>query len=292
MLRKLILPSLVMLPLLSIGQYGGFSSSMVKAARPTTTVVLLDGGNTAYDRAITEAVKSNWKATSGFEFVPMADMAMRPIVPELTYLMKVPRVDPEKFEGTFLMLVQGWKLKKGATVSFEPKGVLNIPSEQELASILIDPAALNDPATAGLMALYIAHLHDFLEQVEAGKITDRATADRLYASRTRLVRDTELLLATEHIDKNMAESTIKELYSAPVKLVSKAELMAAVKAGDPGTTISDVVMTVGDHRNKHCFKRLFNAGSGELVYLSDDQAIFGKKEGFFDADIKNVQRAR
>ncbi len=284
--------ALLSLPFVASAQYGSFSPAAVKTARTTTMVVVLDGGNTAYDRAITEAVKSNWKGTSNFEFVPAADFAMRPIVPEQTYLMKVVRVDPVKFEGTFLTLVQGWKLKKGATVTSDAKGFSNIPSEQELASILIDPATVNDPATAGLVTLYLDHIQDYLKQVETGKITDKATADRLYGARTRLIRDGELLLAKEHIDKNFAEASIKELYTAPVKVVGKGQVMSAVQQRDPGTTISDVVITVGDHRNKHCFKRLFNAGTGELVYLGDDQAIFGKKEGFIDTDIKNVQRAR
>ncbi len=291
-MRHLALSALLCAPALALAQYGTFAGAAVKAARPTTTIVVLDGNNTAYDRAITEAMKSNWKATAGLEFVPAADFAMRPIVPEHTYLMKVVRVDPVKFEGTFLTLVQGWKLKKGSTVKADARGFSDIPSEQELAALLIDPATVNDPASAGIVALYIDHLQDYLRQVEQGRIKDKATADRLYASRTRLVRDTELVLAKEHIDKNMDEGAIKELYSAPLKVAGMDQVMTAVKRRDPGTTVSDVVITVGDHRNKHCFKRLFNAGTGELVYAGDDQAIFGKKEGLIDSDIKTVQRAR
>jgi hypothetical protein len=284
--------ALLLVPALASAQYGTFSSAAVKAARPTTTIVVLDGGNTAYDRAITEAVKSNWKGTAGFEFVPVADLALRPITPEQTYLMKVVRVDPVKHAGTFLTLVQGWKMKKGTNLDHDGKAFTNVPTEQDLAALLIDPAVTNDPATAGIVALYIDHLQDYLRQVESGKITDKTTADRLYASRTRLVRDGDLLLARPHIEKNLTDATIQELYTAPLKLADMPALMNAVKQRDPGTTVSDVVITVGDHRNKHCFKRLFNAGTGELVYLGDDQALFGKKEGFIDTDVKNVQRAR
>ena len=37
---------------------------------------------------------------------------------------------------------------------------------------------------------------------------------------------------------------------------------------------------------------VFNAGTGELMYLSDDAAIFGKKEGFIEEDLKALERAR
>ena len=56
--------------------------------------------------------------------------------------------------------------------------------------------------------------------------------------------------------------------------------------------VSDAVITIGDHKNKHCFKRVFNAGTGELMYLRDDAAIFGKKEGFIEEDLKAISRAR
>ena len=80
-------------------------------------------------------------------------------------------------------------------------------------------------------------------------------------------------------------------YTAPTKLGSLADITAAVEAQDRSITISDMVLT-GDHKNKHCFKRVFNAGTGELMYLADDAAIFGKKEGFIDVDLKNIARAR
>ena len=48
----------------------------------------------------------------------------------------------------------------------------------------------------------------------------------------------------------------------------------------------------GEYKNKHCFKRVFNAGTGELMYQSDDAALYRKKEGFIEVDLKNIERAR
>jgi hypothetical protein len=37
---------------------------------------------------------------------------------------------------------------------------------------------------------------------------------------------------------------------------------------------------------------VFNAGTGELMYLRDDQAIMGKKEGLIAEDLITLTRAR
>ncbi|HQZ42820.1 MAG TPA: hypothetical protein PK735_08035, partial [Flavobacteriales bacterium] len=84
---------------------------------------------------------------------------------------------------------------------------------------------------------------------------------------------------------------VKEFYTAPAQLMDLAQLMSAVQSADKSVVISDVVLT-GDYKNKHTFKRVFNAGTGELMYLNDDAAIYGKKEGFIEEDLKNLERAR
>lgn len=291
-MRHVLTSLLLSAPFLLHAQYGSFDAKAVSAARNTSLVVVLDGGNTPYDRAITDAIKSDWKFNKEFEFMTAADLAMRPISPDHTYLMKVGRVDPVKFEGTFLMLVQGWKPKKGEALTAKDNAFTSIPATQELASLLIDDKGMNEKNTTALLRLYVAHLQDYLKLVEAGKITDKATADRTYAGRTRLVRDGTLLLAQEHLDKTVDGTKARDTYTSRMEVVPLARVIAAVEAQDHGIAIGDMVLTVGDHKNKHCFKRVFNAGTGELMYQRDDQAIFGKKEGFIEDDLKAMERAR
>lgn len=292
-MRHLLASLLLATPVLLHAQYGSFSAPAVKAARNTTTVVVLDGGNTPYDRMITEAVKGDWKFTSEYEFMTIADLGMQPIAPEKTYLMKVSRVDPTRFEGTFLMLVQGWKPKKGENLTAKDNAFTNIASTQELASLLIDDKGMNELNTTAMIRLYVRHLQDYLKLVETGKITDRATADRTYASRNRLIRDTELWMAREHLDKGIPDvAKAKETYTSAMQVVGLQQLVGAVEKQDRNITLSDVVLTVGDHKNKHAFKRVFNSATGELMYLRDDAAIFGKKEGFIEDDLKTIERAR
>lgn len=273
-------------------QYGTFDASAVKAAKATTTIVVLDAGDSPYNRTIMNAVKSEWKFTTAYEFVTVAELGTQPIDPAKTYLLKISKVDPVKFEATFLTLVRGWKQKKGEPLQQTNNVFTGIASEQELAFIMIDPKAINEGNSAPMLTLYIKHLQDYLKLVETGKITDKATADRTYSTRTRLIRDTQLLLAREQVDKSLPDAaSIAVYYTSPNKLVGIADITAAVEAQDRTSTVGDMLLT-GDHKNKHCFKRVFNAGTGELMYLADDAAIFGKKEGFIDVDLKNLARAR
>lgn len=290
-IRTIALASILTTQILH-AQYGTFEAGAVKAAKGAKTVVVLDAGDSPYNRTMIESAKSNWKFTSELEFVTVSELAAQPITPDRVYLLKTKKTDPVKFDATFLTLVRGWKPKKGETLAQTDNAFTGIPTEHELAFIQIDPGTINEPGLARLLDVYLKHLQNYLSLVEAGKISDKTTADRTYASRNRLVRDTELWLTKEHLDKSLPDAgKVKEFYTAPCQVMALGQLASILEKGSKEVTISDVVMT-GDHKNKHCFKRVFNAGSGELMYLRDDASIFGKKEGFLDEDLKTLERAR
>ncbi len=293
MLLRPLLVTLATAPLTAPAQYGTFDAGAAKAAKAAQLVVVLDQGDSPYNRTIMNAVKAEWKLNASIDFITVGDFGMQPISPDKVYLMKTRRTDPVKFEGTFLAVVKGWKQKKGDALQQTDNCFTSIAAEQELANLLIDLKAINEQDMSAMLMVYVKHLQDYLKQVEAGKITDKTTADRLYSSRTRLIRDTELIVAREHLDKTLPDdAAIKAEYASPSSLGSRADVTGAVTAQDRGKAVTDVVITVGDHKNKHCFKRVFNAGTGELMYLRDDAAIFGKKEGFIVDDLKAIARAR
>ena len=290
---RLLLPTLAtLITITATAQYGTFNSATVKAARTTKAVVVLDAGDSPYNRAVMNAMKSGWKFTTAMEFVSTAELAAQPISPDRIYLLKTTKTDPVKFQATFLTLVKGWKPKKGEVLQQKENAFTSIPVEHELAFIQIDTRAVNEKNMSAMMNVYVKHILDYLSLVETGKVTDKATADRTYAGRTRLIRDTELWMAQEHLDKSIPNAAkLKESYTAPCQVMALSQLVGPVEKQDRTITVSDMILT-GDNKNKHCFKRLFNAGTGELMYLRDDAAIFGKKEGFIDEDLKTLDRAR
>jgi hypothetical protein len=291
MMRSLPFLSALALSLPLAAQYGTFDTKLVTAAKGTTTVVLLDQGDSPYNRTLTDAVRAHWKFTGSTDFLPITDLARMPVDPTKTYLVKTRRTDAEKHDAFFLTLIQGWKPKKGENLIAEDNAVINMPPEQELASIMLDPAVVGGDGSA-LLNLYVKTIQDYLKQVETGKIKDKATADRLYSGRNRFVKEMDLWIARPQLDKSLPDAAkIKETYSKPVQVMDMAQLMAAAAKGEAGVAIADVVMT-GDHKTKWCFRRVFNAKTGELMYMRDEASLFEKKQGFISEDFRVLEQSR
>ncbi len=272
-------------------QYGTFDKKAVEAAKGTTTIILRDASDSPFNHDVMNAVKANWKFTASTDFGTITDLTSAPVDPSKTYLMKIRKVDKEKHDATFLALVQGWKMKKGETLNVENNAVTNLPATQELASSMID-AQLMDKGGSAMLNVYVKNLQDYLKQVETGKITDKATADRLYASRNRLVKEMELWLAKDQLDKSLNDlAAIQETYKQPVKLMDYSQLMSAATQGTPNVALADLVIT-GDYKTKWCFRRIFNASTGELMYQRDEAALFDKKMGFIKEDFRVLEQSR
>ena len=291
-IRSLAIPALLVTFSLN-AQYGTFDANAVKAAKGASkAVIVLDEGDTSYDRVMKEHAAAVWKFNGAVEFIAAAELAAQPISSDKVYILKTSKTDPVKYEATFLTVVQGWKPKRGEVLKQTNGRFTGIPMEHELAFIQFDPTSLEKEGISGMVVVYLKNLQNYLSMVESGKITDKTTADRLYASRNKAVRDTEFWLAEEHLDKSFENAAkVHATYTSPCQLMSLSQFPSALEKQDGATALSDVVMT-GDNKNKHCFKRIFNVGSGELLYLRDDAAVFGKKEGFLEEDLKNLERAR
>jgi hypothetical protein len=292
-MRTVLLTALTALTTLTAtAQYGTFDAKAIATAKATTTVVVLDAGDSPYNRSIQEAVKAHWKFTKSFDFVTVNDLATAPMMPEKTYLLKTKKDDAEKHDGYFLTLVQGWKQKKGEVLNVENNAVTNLPPAQELAFLMIDPNTLSSGQGPAMLNVYVKSMQDYLKQVEAGKIKDKATADRLYESRNRFIKDMDLWVAREHLDKSITDAAkAKETYTKPMQIMSADQNYAAAYKGEPDIAISDIVMT-GEYKTKWCFRRVFNASTGELMYLRDEAALFGKKEGFIAEDLRILEQSR
>lgn len=286
-----LLPAALAIATSVSAQYGTFSRTALKTATANTTLVVLDGSKTGYNAALTNAMKADWKFTSSVDFINTNDLATQPIDPTKNYLVKITRVDKEKHEATFIALVAGWKQKKGEVLVVENNAVTNIPAAQELASIMVDPKEVSEGGTA-MIGIYVKHLQDYIKQVLDGQITDKATADRLYAGRNRLVKDMTLWILKEDLDKSISDlAKVQETYTHGVEVMDQAKAMNAISAGESGIAVSDVVLT-GSYKTQWCFKRIFNVNSGELMYLRDDAALYEKKLGFITEDLRMLEQSR
>ncbi len=290
-MRNNLLLAAIAVSVSASAQYGTFDKKAVEAAKSSTTIVLRDAADSPFNRDLLNAVKANWKFTASTDFGTITDLASTPIDPTTTYLMKIRKVDKEKHDATFLALVQGWKMKKGEVLNVESNAVTNLPPAQELASIMIDVELLNSGRSA-MLNIYVKNLQDYLKQVEAGKISDKATADRLYASRNRQVKEIELWVAKDQLDKSLPDlAAIQETYKQEAKLMDYSQLISAASQGTPNVAVADVVIT-GEYKTKWCFRRVFNASTGELMYQRDEAALFDKKMGFIKEDFRVLEQSR
>lgn len=290
-MRKFLVLSALSVAIAANAQYGTFDKKAIAAAKGSSTIVLRDAGDSPFNSELMKAVKANWKFTSSTDFGSITDLVTAPLDPTKTYLVKVRKTDAEKHAATFLALVQGWKMKKGEQLTVEDNALTNLPPEQELASIMID-AKLLDNGGSAMLNVYVKNLQDYLKQVETGKITDKATADRLYAGRNRLIKDMELWVAKDQLDKSLPDlAAIKATYTHEVKLMDLSQLMAAASKGQPGVCVADVVIT-GEYKTKWCFRRVFNASTGELMYQRDEAALYDKKMGFIQDDFRVLEQSR
>jgi hypothetical protein len=284
--------SLLTLTVLGVqAQYGTFDKKAVTEAKSAALNVVLEDGDSPYNRVIMDAVRAHWKFNGTIDFIKTNDLATQPLDPTKVYMMRTVKSDAEKHDAVFLTLVKGWKQKKGEALTVENGGVKNIPPAQELAFMMFDQKAMAENSSP-MLHVYVKSMQDYLRLVEAGKITDKATADRTYQSRNRLVKDMELLVAKEHCDKSLTDvAKIKETYTHDVKLVGLSQVTGAAAEGKSGVAISDVVMT-GDYKTMWCFRRVFNASTGELMYARDEAALFGKKLGFISEDFRILEQSR
>ena len=290
-MRNNLLLAAIAVSISASAQYGTFDKKAVATAKGSTTIVLRDATDSPYNRDLMNAVKAHWKFTAGTDFGTITDLATMPVDPASIYLMKIRKSDKEKHDATFLALVQGWKMKKGETLNVENNAVTNLPPAQELASIMID-AELMDNGGSAMLNTYVMNLQDYLKQVENGKITDKATADRLYVSRNRLVKEMELWIAKDQLDKSLADqAAIQETYKGKVKLMDYSQLMSAASQGTPNVVLTDMVIT-GEYKTKWCFRRVFNTSTGELMYQRDEAALFDKKMGFIKEDFRVLEQSR
>lgn len=290
-MRNTILLAAIALSGTLSAQYGTFDKKAIEGAKGSTTVILRDASDSPFNHDLMNAVKANWKFTSSTDFGTITDLTSAPVDPTKTYLMKIRKVDKEKHDATFLALVQGWKMKKGEALKVENNAVTNLPPAQELAFIMID-AELMDKGGSAMLNVYVKNLQDYLKQVEAGKISDKATADRLYAGRNRLVKDRELWVAKDQLDKSLPDlAAVQGTYKQTVKLMDYAQLMSGAGQGTPNVALADVVIT-GEYKTKWCFRRIFNASTGELMYQRDEAALFDKKMGFIKEDFRVLEQSR
>ncbi len=271
-------------------QYGTFSTEVIETFKGNPLSIVLDNGQTEYNAYIKQVIEKSWQMNA-YDFISLADFKLAQLDTERSFLVKIKKADAQKHEATFLTIVNGWK-KKAGEASVYGDHVKNVPVDSEVAYIMIDADKLERNQEGPKLWLYMKSLERYIEAVSTGKITDKSTADRLYASRTRRLHEMDLILTENELDASVrAPEQIKEFYTQTYTIVSQEQLWDAIESEENDKAIVDVIFT-GEYKTRHCFKTIYNARSGEILYIQNDASLHGKKQGLIDEDLKALERAR
>ena len=291
MFKKYLLLLLFIAPLIMHAQYGSFSKEVIATFKTNGLSVVLDNGKTEYNDYIRQVMEKSWN-TNKVDFISMEDFKLAQYETERSFLVKIKKSDAQKHEATFLTIVNGWKKKKGNEASVYGTSVKNVPVDHEVAYLMINADKMEQNQEGPKLWLYIKCLTSYIESAEQGIITDKATADRLYSSRTRQIHEMELVLTENDLDANVrSKEKVEEFYTKPYHLMKQEDIWTAIESEDGNLAIVDVIFT-GEYKNRHCFKTIYNARTGEILYMSDDASLHGKKQGLIEDDLKRLERAR
>ena len=290
MLKKLTIILFFFAPIVSMAQYGTFSKDVVDDFKKTTLSVVLDNGQTEYNEYIQMVMAQAWKMNK-VDFISMSDFKAAQIDTERSFLVKVRKATDQKHEATYLTILRGWKKKNGEASTYG-NSIKNVDFATEVASIMMDPGKMEKDLEGPKLWLYMKSMANYIELVGDGKVRDKATADKIYSTRTRHLHEMELVMTEADLDASVREAKkFEEFYTKAYQIIGDDQIWGAIESEDKNLAVVDVVYT-GEYKTRHCFKTIYNVRTGEVMYKSDDASLHGKKQGLIEDDLKSLERAR
>ena len=215
-------------------------------------VVYEGGGTSEYDKALKEALDSNWKF-SNFECIDYAKFEELQKMESNFFLLSVDVTKSKAGRSTqnlsYMYIVSGHK--KGAK-----KGdISNFP---QLAAM-----QTGNLAQETYLPLLIKHLNRSVEQVALGKL--RSLGDntkKLNANRSKIKRKPLYILDIDLNNKITSVADIKKSYSGKVYVVSQEELAAKIKSGE------EVNVFFCARSSSKSYVHVYNTATGDEYYNS------------------------
>ncbi len=239
-----------------------------------TRLVVVMAGSEAYKVQLKDAIEKYWKISPA-EFIDESSFEQYKSDPEYSMLYLQSR-ELNGYPTDFFTLAIGSKKK----------------SEQPLImkELIVDLKKINSDG-APMVHLYVQQMQQYINQVEAGDVTDVTFSDRVISTKTYRVKEMPLLLREQDFDKTLADPAKRtEYYSGKLEVVSQDRINEAILDNE-SVAVVDIILT-GERRNMHCYKRIYDAADGTLLYRTDTESLYEKKQGLIDEDLKSLDRAR
>lgn len=239
-----------------------------------TKLAVVMAGSEGYKVQLKDAVEKHWKLSQP-EFIDEATFEQYKSNPEYSFLY-VQSHELNGYPTDFFTLAIGNKKK----------------SEQPLIlkELIVDLKKINADG-APMVHLYVQQIQQYINRVAAGEITDATFSDRVISKGTYRIKEMPLLVREQDFDKTLSDpAKRKEFYSGAMEVVSQDRINDAILDNEQ-VAVVDIILT-GERRNMHCYKRIYDAADGSLLYRTDTESLYEKKQGLIDEDLKSLDRAR
>lgn len=239
-----------------------------------TTLAVVMSGSESYQVEVKGAVEQYWKQ-SPFEFIDEATYENYKADPAYSFFL-ITEGEVNGYATHFFTLALGSKKKSEQPVI--------------LKQLIVDQNKINTDG-APMVHLYVQHIQKYINAVADGKITDRTFSGRWISDQTFRGQEMPVLAKESDFDVTIQDvEKQKEYFRGELQTVSQERINTAILENE-SVAVVDVILT-GDRKNMYCYKRVYDASTGEMLYMADTESLYGKKQGLIDSDLKSISRAR
>lgn len=250
-----------------------YGNDIPKDLRKTTLCAVMSGSE-SYQVELKRAVEQYWTLTD-YQFID--EVKFEELKSDADY--------------SFLYLHLGEV--NGYPTDFFALGIGNRKKDAQplnVKELIVDKKKISGDEAA-FVNLYVQHIQRYVKAVEDGKITGRAFSDRWISDETYRIKEMPLLIRQSDFDETMHDAEKRNMvYDNEMQLVAQERINTAILEEEE-VAVVDVIMT-GERRNMYCYKRIYDASTGEMLYRDDEEALYGKNHGLVDDDLKVIDRAR
>ena len=265
----------------------GFSSSLfaqggnptleqINKFKGTTTLVVLDGRDVAFDAMLTESVKKFWKITP-YEIVNNERFDKEKANPAYSFLVLTQAVfTKDKIESTYNFL---------NLLLSHPTGNINDMPVMAYVPFCGSPFTSNQHIfKTGVLLKAIQYQVD--EQIKNQKSVKISKQNKNIPK----LNGKELLISKNDISPAFADSaTLKKLYRNSIKIVGSDEFEKAVIGESSNTVILHKVMFNDNATSGRCYKMLIDVNDGTIYYYKMDKVSESKPGLFLKKDFRKIR---
>jgi len=240
----------------------------------TTKLCAVMSGSESYQVQLKDAVEQHWDYTAT-EFIDDAGFETRKADSDFSFLY-LAEGEVNGHATDFLTLAIGNKKK----------------SEQPLIvkQLIVDKKKISDEG-APMVHLYVKQIQQYIKAVSEGDITDRTFSDRVISDATYKVEEMPLIVREKDFDSTLDdEASRTEWFKGKLIIADQQRINGAVLE-EQDVAVVDVILT-GSRHNMYCYKRIYDAASGAVLYREDTESLHGKKQGIIQDDFKSIVKAR